>query len=53
MDILTFALARLFTKAFWFLVGVTFVGIIMMAARANYRNLIFQAASKTVGKRFN
>ena len=53
MDILVFVVARLFTKTFWLLVGVTFVGVVMMGARSSYRNSIFQAAGETLGKRFN
>jgi hypothetical protein len=52
VDILLFMLSRLLTRSFWLLVGVTLVGVIMMAARGSYRNLIFQAAAETVGKRF-
>ena len=52
MDILVFALSRLFTRTFWMLVGVTLVSILMMNAIKSYRNLIFQAAAETLGKRF-
>ena len=52
MDILIFVFARLFTRSFWLLVIVTFVGVLMMGARTSYRNEIFQAAGKTVGKRY-
>ena len=52
MDILLFMLARLLTKTFWLLVVVTFVGVIMMAARSSYRDSIFKAAAETVGKRY-
>jgi hypothetical protein len=52
MDILLFMFARLLTKTFWLLVAVTFVGVIMMAARTSYRDSIFKAAAETVGKRY-
>lgn len=52
MDIVVFALLRLFTKAFWAMVFVTLVGIVMMSAKGFFRNQIFEAASGTVGKRF-
>ena len=53
MDILLFALTRLFTKTFWLMVFVTFVIVVMSSARNFFKNQIFQAAAGTVGKRFN
>ena len=52
MDILVFVLLRLCTKAFWAMVFLTLVGVVLMSARSFYRNQIFEAAAKTVGKRF-
>jgi hypothetical protein len=52
MDVILFIAARLFTRTFWLLVMVTFVGVLMMGARSFYRNSIFKDAASVLGKRF-
>lgn len=52
MDIVLFVLGRLLTRAFWYLVAVTFIGVLMMAARSQLRNEIFQAGARTLGRRY-
>jgi len=47
-----FVVARMFTRAFWTMVFVSFVGILMLTARNYYRTQIYQAAAETIGKRF-
>lgn len=41
-EILGYLFSRLATRTFWYFVGVTFVGVLMMAARSNFKNDMFQ-----------
>ena len=50
--VVLFVLTRLYSRTFWFFVMSTFVAVVMMWMRGEFRNQIFQAAANTVGKRY-